>query len=496
MFDWLKKKSDAAPAETEKRKSGFFSTDNFYRDRSMTSAQLREHAEKRVFQKTNDDLIVKNAAGIAMDSADQNLKQRFNTSFPQSIPDAQILWYAGHSFIGFNLCATLAQHWLVNKACETPARDAVRTGFEVSVDDGQEVDPEVLSDLKKLDKKFNLKKNLVEFEKMKRVFGIRIAMFLVDGIDYALPFNIDGVKPGAYRGISQIDPFWITPQLDMVAVSDPTAKDFYEPTWWYVNGQMIHKSHLIIARGSEVADILKPTYQFAGVSIPQKIFERVYAAERTANEAPMLAMTKRLNVQKIDVSNAMANQEKFEQKIVYQQELRDNHGTLFIDHDDEATQLDTSLTELDEVIMTQYQIVAAAANVPATKLLGTSPKGFNATGSYEESNYHEELESIQEHDLTPLIDRHHLLAIKSEIVPKYKIKPFNTTVAWKPTDSMTAKEQAELNKLKADTDATLANIGGIDGFDVRDRLINDPDSGYVSLPDREIDEGEPEVENA
>ena len=58
--------------------------------------------------------------------------------------------------------------------------------------------------------------------------------------------------------------------------------------------------------------------------------------------------------------------------------------------------------------MSQYQLVAAAANVPATKLLGTTPKGFNATGEYEEASYHEELESIQANDLSRLLARHHL----------------------------------------------------------------------------------------
>ena len=71
--------------------------------------------------------------------------------------------------------------------------------------------------------------------------------------------------------------------------------------------------------------------------------------------------------------------------------------------------------------MTQYQLVAAAAGVPATKLLGTSPKGFNATGEFEESSYGEELESIQQHDLSPLVNRHHLLLIRSHVTKKFKI---------------------------------------------------------------------------
>ena len=115
---------------------------------------------------------------------------------------------------------------------------------------------------------------------------------------------------------------------------------------------------------------------------------------------------------------------------------------------------------MDAAIMTQYQLVAAASGVPATKLLGTSPKGFNATGEFEESSYHEELESIQQHDLSPLVNRHHLLLIRSHVAKEFKIKPFNTEVAWKPVDSPTAAEQADINLKKAQTDETLAKVSG------------------------------------
>ena len=57
--------------------------------------------------------------------------------------------------------------------------------------------------------------------------------------------------------------------------------------------------------------------------------------------------------------------------------LRDNYGVKVIDKDaEDLTQFDTGLADLDVTIMTQYQLVAAIAGVPATKLLGTTPKGF------------------------------------------------------------------------------------------------------------------------
>ena len=167
---------------------------------------------------------------------------------------------------------------------------------------------------------------------------------------------------------------------------------------------------------------------------------------------------------------------------------RDNFGVKTLGLDDEMMQFDTSLTDLDAVIMTQYQLVAAAANVPSVKLLGTPPKGFNATGEFEEANYHEELEGIQAHDLTPFIARHHLLLVRSEIAPEFGIQPFTLKITWNELDAMTTEEQAELNKRKAETGQLLITSGAIDGEEERNRLMTDPKSGYTGLEELAPDE--------
>ena len=115
-------------------------------------------------------------------------------------------------------------------------------------------------------------------------------------------------------------------------------------------------------------------------------------------------------------------------------------------------------------------------------MLGTTPKGFNATGEYEEASYHEELESIQEHDLTPFLERHHLLSMLSE--GKQAIE---TTVAWRPLDAPTAKELAETNLLKAQTGYQLVQSGGISAEDELHRVSTDPDSGYFGMGDNSDD---------
>lgn len=427
--------------------------------------------------------------GTAMDSAPVGfgVKNGFQGG-QNTVPNSLISWYGVQSFIGNQLSSILSQHWLIYKCCNMPARDAIRKGYEVTINDGTDVDTKVLDAIRKADSRYLVNKNLEEFITMGRVFGIRVVMFEVESKDpkyYELPFNIDGVTPGSYKGIIQIDPYWITPLLDADAAANPMTKHFYEPTWWQVNGRRIHRTHLIVFINGFLADILKPTYLYGGVSVPQKIYERVYCAERTANEAPQLALTKRTMVQKTDLSQAAAKPYEFEMRARLAADYQSNYGTKFIGEDDEVMHFDTSLADLDAVIMTQYQLVAAAANVPSTKLLGTSPKGFNSSGSHEESSYHEELESIQNSDLTPLLERHHMLLIRSEICPKFGIAPFETSVSWATLDSVNAVELAAINKTKAETGQALMVSGAIDAEDERQRIINDPHSGYNGVIDEE-----------
>ena len=427
--------------------------------------------------------------GMAMDgkAMDNRLKLSL-TAGSYGVSDLQLDFFAGQGFVGFQILAMLMQNWMIDKACTMPAKDAMRNGFEITANDGKSVPVEQLEQLRAVDKRMKLKDNLVECVRFGRGFGIRIVMFKVETSDpvtyYSAPFNPDGVTPGSYKGMSQIDPYWCAPLLDTSAASNPTALDFYEPTWWNIGGLLVHKSHLFIYIPNPVADVLKPSYLYAGVSIPQKIQERVYCFERTANEAPLLAMSKRMITMKMDTAQAIANEEDIATKMEKWSAMMNNFGIRVIGLKEDITQQDTGLADFDDTIMTQAQLVAAASNVPATKILGTTPKGFNSTGEYEESSYHEELETIQA-DITPMIERHHLLAIRSEVSPS---KPFNVDAKWNPLDAPTAKELSETNLIKAQTGAALVGSGAIDGAEERERIVKDPESGYNGLSLNEVPE--------
>lgn len=492
--DWLASRTDSEP-ETDSEEE--------------EASDIRDRVQRRVFstdlltgsrrgRKAVTELTMPNfsaqkgvgsgesvVAGATFDSALKShgmdsvgLKQQFTLQQLGGISDDLFDWFSSYGFIGYQACAIASQHWLVNNALMIPAEDAVRNGYTVDSVDGGDLDPKILAKLRAIDKKYKIPKNLVEFALNTRRFGVRIAIFNVESNDknyYEKPFNIDGVKPGSYKGITQVDPTWVAPVLDSDSAANPASMGFYEPTYWMISGQRYHHSHVVVARYVDPPDILKPMYQYGGISLTQMILERVYGAERTANEAPMLTMTKRLNVLYADLVAYAANPENLEDRLRILSQFRDNYGVYLANHDDKVEQIETSLADLDTVIMTGYQLVASVSGIPATKLMGTSPKGLNASGEFEIVSYHERLESIQA-DNTPLLDRHHELAIKSEELGDIKVE-----AVWNPVSSPNAKEQAELNLLEAQRDQVLEMTSAIDAREIRDRLIADPKSGFSML---------------
>lgn len=419
-----------------------------------------------------------------MDNALKNISSEGQVN-PYTVPIQLQNWYLSQSFIGYQACAIIAQHWLVNKACSMVGRDAVRKGWEVKSSSESELSVQASERLKQIDKEFNIKEHLVEAERFKNIFGIRVIIFDVRSDDpeyYSKPFNIDGVTKGSYKGIIQVDPYWMMPFLTSENTADPASQHFYDPEYWVISGQRYHRSHLIILRNDEPADILKPTYIYGGIPLTQQIYERIYAAERTANEAPLLAMSKRTTTLRTDVDKAIANERSFAERLMMWIKYRDNYAVKVLGQKEEMDQFDINLSDFDSIIMNQYQLVAAIAKVPSTKLLGTSPKGFNATGEFEMVSYHEELETCQQHDLTKILDRHYKILLKSEGVD------VDVKVAWEPVGSLTATQLAEINDKRANTGKTLIDAGVISPDEERDRIKDDKNSGYNRLPEDAAEE--------
>lgn len=486
---------DAATKEKEAKKK---QQRDFGADISSITIQKKDINEllRLSFQKTAKDFTV-NYNGkkqVAMDSVE------CETAAPAvdmtgTSKDILYTFFSKFGFIGWQQCALLAQHWLISNACSIPAKDAIRNGWintfadadKEATGEDKEKEQKFLNELNEItNTKFKLSEKAIQWVTKYNIFGIGIALPKIDGIDYTKPYNPDGIKKGSFKGITIMDPYWLTPQFDEETMVDPTNPNFYKPTHYLTaKGDKIHASHFIIIRRKEVPDILKPTYYFGGIPLTQEIYERVYAAEKSANEQPLLLLTKRLNGWKVDLQAFFANPKEYEKRIRNFTDKRDNQGVLIIDHEDDMFQIDTSLSDLDQVVMSQYKLVAAVARIPVDKLFELNPSGaLSNSGDFNIKNYTQDLNTIQNDLYKPFIDRINEIVMRSYYDRKDRI-----AIVFNPTDNPTAQEQSTNVKTEVDTLQALIGNNVITTEEARQKLISDKRNGFSFL-----DEEAPEQE--
>ena len=449
----------------------------------------REAAIRKVFARTEADFIPVQDSSMRMVACDaagarvigkpkaHSCKAKINTAVRQyGINDQVLQHFQNRGFIGWSTCAILAQHEIINRACAIPAEDAIAHGYTVKCESASHRQDEsherneqpFLSKIKKFSDRMGMNDVCIQLNYKKKVFGVGLAIPRVEGAEYDRPYNPDGIRKNSYKGFAVVDPYWLTYELENDAQSDPTSPDFYEPTYYRMpNGRRVHKSWIVRVVNSHVPDILKPTYYFGGVPLPQMLYERVFCADKIANEAPLLAMTKRLLIADANVEELIGDDEHASKMLKMIEYFRDNFSIFFKKPNSQVSQIDTSLGEFNQLIMTQYQLVCTIAQMPATKLLKVTPTGFQSTGEYEWKDYAQALLDIQNNDYTPLLERHYELLVRSSYPDR---KDIELKVQFNPIEVPTRVEIATQESRIAQLLGTLINSGIITPEEARNVL--------------------------
>ena len=414
------------------------------------------------------------------------INNRFNQYDGRNISDSILSYYASKGFMGYQCYAILGQNKWISKALCMPVKDALRPGFIFTKEEKENEDntpnntEEIIQKFNEVSEEMNLNHKLEQWLIDSRQFGVAYALPIIDDPEWDLskPFNIDGVKPGTYKGIKIIDPFWIRPALTSQSAYDVSSIDFFVPDFYMIgNNQAIHKSHLIKIVFKEVPDILKPTYYYGGMSLTQMIYEQVFLAEQTSKEAPKLVQNKRLLIMSGSLEESVRNTERFENKLKALLEARNNYGVYLTDINENVQQIETSLMEFPELISNQYLLIAGIAEIPYTKFLGTTPKGFNATGEYEMKSYIQMLKSIQE-NFSPLLRRHIELLSMSLYGEQQDI-----SFKFNEIDMPTEQENAQVNAVQTQTLNSLLESGIVSSEEARKWLKMDENSGFSWIDD-------------
>lgn len=301
-----------------------------------------------------------------------------------------------------------------------------------------------------------------------------------DVLQMPLVISPETIKKGSLRSLKVIEPIWTTPYS--YNSTDPTRGDFYKPSAWFVMGRRVHSSRLWTFVSREVPDILKPAYNFGGLSLSQLMEPYVFQWLRTRNSVSDLVHNFSVMCLKTDMTAALQGDQGASDGLLDRAKLftqnRDNQGLMLLDMTTEdLAAVNVPLSTLDKLQAQSQEHMAAPSHMPLVKLTGITPAGLNADSEGEIQVWYDWIRSGQIDDFKEPLTR--LL----KIFQLHLFGEIDDAISFEfvPLNSPTVKELSEIRKANAETDKAYVDMGAVSPDEVRERIAADPESGYNNL---------------
>ncbi len=417
--------------------------------------------------------------GLAQDAAALQLAQD-NAAFCFAYANST---QGGMGFKGYPVLAELSQRSEYRSPTETLATEMTRQWISFKCI-GSENRSEQLKAIEAAFDQFKIRDKLKQAVEHDGFFGR--GMLFVDMGDAALNstpliINPATIKQGGLKGFKVIEPMWTSPsQYNAI---DPTAKDFYQPSAWYVMGKQVHASRLLLFIARPLPDMLKPAYNFSGLSMTQLLEPAVNAWLRTRDSVSELVHCFSTSGLKTDMQAVLAGGtgDDIINRAQFFNQMRDNRGLMLLDKDNEEFfQFHTPLGGLDRLQAQAQEQMAAPSHIPLVKLFGITPNGLNASSEGEIKVFYDYVQAMQQTLFTdPLVKLLQIIQLHlfGEIYD-------DITFEYCPLEQMNDEQELNISKGKAEMGATLIQAGVISKEEERQRLAGDPLSGYDGLSEQ------------
>lgn len=399
-------------------------------------------------------------------------------------------FYGG--FIGYPILTMMAQGGDYRNVPETNALEMTREWGKVKINgDGEDSDSDkiqkITEEMERLDVR-NLIRKHIENE---GIFGMSHLLVKIKGQDNEtnLPLVYENVPKGSLEGFILIEPIHSTPAA--FNASNPLAFDFYKVNNWFVQGVNVHQDRLLTLVTRPVPDLLKPAYNFGGVSLIQIMKPYVERFQRDTDSISDLISKFSLTALKTDMQQILSGGDDGASQLLYRAQMlgqfRDNLNMLLMDQEgEELIQLNTPLSGLVDLWAKSQELMAMPSHTPLVKLTGITPSGLNASSDGEIRVYNDWISSLQYAFILPQM---------MKIIRLIQMSLFgeidnNIVFEFNSLKQLDDVEQADVNLKKAQVAATLIEAGVLSQEDERTRISQDDMSGYGFIDPEQV----PEVE--
>lgn len=345
--------------------------------------------------------------------------------------------------------------WMSRKIIDIPVPDMLRPWRAWNATD------KLITAIEDAEKRHAVKAKVMYAMKAARLYGGAGILIGADTGNPAQPLNIDRIGKGQLRYLTVLPRRVLTPWS---IVADPQSPDFGLPQKYQMsttNGGTIdiHPSRVLRFVGNDRLDFDLNADGW-GDSILFAIYDAIHNAALTQTGIAEMVHEAKIDVISVENLGAQlansAGTDALVKRFRTAATLKSINNMLLLDAKEKWDRKQTSFTTLPDVLDRYLQIVAGAADIPATRLLGVSPKGLGSTGEHDQTNYYDMLASVREDHVTPILARLDRILWRDAIGAEPDGEVF---YEWRPLWQPTEKERADVAKTKADTTKVYMDIG-------------------------------------
>jgi phage-related protein (TIGR01555 family) len=220
----------------------------------------------------------------------------------------------------------------------------------------------------------------------------------------------------------------------------------------------IHPSRIVRFTGLETPEMNMSDGW--GDSILQLCSDAVVALGTVSQAIASLVHEAKIDIVKIpELSERMSNKEyekKLTDRFALAAMLKSIYSVMLLDKEEEWQRVEQTFTGMPEVLQAYMMMVCGAADIPATRFMGQSPQGMNATGDSDTRNYYDRVSTEQETVISPALEQ------LDEILQRSALgdAPDGLHYQWNPLWQMDEQQKADIETkrstvVKADVDMGL-----------------------------------------
>lgn len=298
------------------------------------------------------------------------------------------------------------QSWICAKVCDCIAEDMTNAGVTYEGLDAQQT--------KVFDRYLNsiaLWDSIADVIRWSRLYGGAVGFIDIDGQDLSTPLDVRTIQRGQFKGVKVYDRFRCFPE--------GTVANQEEPEYYRLDGinGVVHYSRFIKLVGVKLPYFEKVRENYWGGSVISRIFDRIRNRDNALTSSGKLINKSYVRTVRVKgLRNVLAAGGTAERNLIkffsMMRDLQDNSGLTILDLEDEFSADHYTFSGLDSLLSLYDQDVAAAADIPMTRLYGQSPAGFS-TGDADLQTYYGRIASNQKSLLTTPLSKLLLIAYAS-----------------------------------------------------------------------------------